>query len=227
MGHVYHRNARPPAVNGTVRRRPDPRKPGPVLPDAPAPGLGFVIGSSAWLRRQGVHGQVRVRLSADGLLLEGQRGSTVLEPEQVQRLRSASTGDRYRVTFVTRIWTSGDAEPLILRVRGMQFPAYYWALSGFATLVVAAGGMSRLECGMTVPRALLPLAFMILVLAGAVFISVFFLVDASGIQRYMPVLVGMAMIWVGAEWMKEWWPRPARTIEEFLKVLARKNNEAG
>ncbi len=205
MGHVHQGN-----VGVSAQRRP-----------WPPPGNGVVLGSSIWLRRQGLRGEVWATLTHQGLRLQGRRdGQKLIEPRLVQRMRSVTESSKYGPFYTTRLWIQGEQGPWAFAVKTGQLGNYVHTIGGLATLVAAEEGLARLERGGTVFTALLPLILLGPLLPAALVVSIFALPDSPWHQRFLPTLAGLSMAVVGVLTARSTWPGPVRDLDEYMAALA-------
>lgn len=187
----------------------------------PPEGNGIVLGSSIWLRRQGLRGEVWATLTNEGLLLQGRRGGQkLIEPRLVQRMRSLTESSKYGPFFTTRLWMQGEQGSWVFAVKSDQLGSYVHAIGGLATLVAADGGLARLERGGTVFTALLPLILLGPLLPATLAVSIFALPNSPWHLRFLPTLVGLSMAVVGVLTTRSTWPGPVRDLDEYMAALA-------
>lgn len=132
----------------------------------------FRIRSTAPLRRLGLLGEPVVVELVDGdLLLSGPEGGRLSCPAaEVERLRLGFEETKYSRVHLARIWRDGDDGPLVLVPVDRPARAYGAAMRGFVRAVAAAGGLSRIERGLTFGGAMvLPSSVLALALVASAF----------------------------------------------------------
>lgn len=178
------------------------------------------LASSAWFRRHGLRGQVRLSLTDDGLLLQGKReGLLLIAPQQVTRLRSVAESSRHGTFFTTRIWVDGDPRPAVVLVARHQLEAYVQTVGNLASRVASLGQLQRLERGATVGGALAAAVLLTPLLLGSLAVSVFVLADDPWYLRFAPTLVGVLAMVAALLSARIAWPRPVADWAVYVKAL--------
>ena len=117
----------------------------------------FQAFGSRRLRRAGVSGgRVRVALEGDALVLTGAKDGVLRIPAgDVERLRSGYEETKYSRLFQTRLWRVGARAPLLLLPADGDTEAYGITIRAFAAHVAEAGGIARVERGISAAGALI------------------------------------------------------------------------
>lgn len=124
--------------------------------ESPRPGVAFTAIGTRRLRGAGVAGRrVRVALAGDALALSGEGGGEVrLAAGSIARLRAGYEETKFGRIFQTMIWPRGAARPLVLHPADGDTRAYGDTIRAFAAAVARAGGIGRVERGISTASAL-------------------------------------------------------------------------
>ena len=120
-------------------------------------GPSFQAFGSRRLRRAGVNGRrVRVTLEGDELVLTGAKDAVLrIHARDVERLRSGYEETKYSRLFQTRLWRRGARAPLLLLPADGDIDAYGITIRAFAARLAGAGGIARVERGISAAGALM------------------------------------------------------------------------
>lgn len=129
---------------------------------------------TAWIdrhfRRYGLHREVTVRLTQEGLELTDTKGGRyVIRPAEIERLRAGIDKVRGGPFFETRIWLKGAKKPVKLITRRYHLHGYTPAIRGLAArleLSQLETGTSKADRNLTIGLLVIPLLFAIAIWAG-------------------------------------------------------------
>jgi len=133
---------------------------------AAAPPAFDVLGSPR-LRALGLAGgSVAVRFDGSVLTLAGDSGGTLALPlARIDRIRMGYEDSRYGNFYFASLRCDGEPTPLVLRVLDHHPVGYGAAMRALAAALAATKGVSAVERGLPLRRALEPLLWMTGVLA--------------------------------------------------------------
>jgi hypothetical protein len=137
-------------------------------------------------------------------------------------MRVGSEDTKYGRCYECRLWVAGsEAPPLVLQPLGRRPPEYGATVRAFAGALAAAGGLERIEGGVSRAAALfMPVAIGLLFLAAAG-IALFALGNEPWWGRLLVPLVPGLLFALGVRLaITRYWPRPIRSLAELEPHLA-------
>lgn len=189
---------------------------------APYAGSAYVNPSTRHLRRLGIKGAATVRFDGAALEIEGAEGGRLrIAPTQVERLRSGRDNmAKYGPHYETRLWLTGEREPLTLSVAGTAVAGPYVAtMRGFGAAMASASRLDRVQSGISVIDTLLGPALMGIVFLAAVGVALFVITNEPWWGRMIVPVVPGVVTAILAFVARRNWPRPARSVEAYWAAV--------
>ena len=183
---------------------------------------GFYAARTRAMKREGVAGwRTAVTLRAGRLAAVGEDGGAIwVDPADVARMRVGYEESKRGKHFQTRIWRTGQLNPLVLHPLTQYDPNYSATIQAFAAAVAAIGGVGRIERGITAFWAWAGPVLMGLLFLAAAAVGIVVLADHVWWQRcavaLVPGVLFAVLLW---NTLTRLAPRPIVELSELDKQL--------
>jgi hypothetical protein len=181
-------------------------------------GTGFYAAPHASLAAHGIGEQPALYCTGGTLQVRDAAGGAFdIAPERVERLRLGATRTKLDIYHQARLFLAGEAEPLLIRPRATRDPHYAATMRRFAHAVAAAGGIERIERGLTGRLALVGVLAVIPVAAGASLMALLVWskeYGMAGAVAFTALMAGMVALLAWHALARER-PRPVASLEEL------------